>query len=126
MRLLRLIYFHIYNTYYKDGKYRNDIPHLTAFGIVGCCLSIILLAVLFTIHQFFFHERISIQLVVLPFIILLGMFYYMFLYESKYIGIYEEFKNSKWDTWSIKFLSWSILFVAFLLIGLYAYIFNRT
>lgn len=125
MKAIRLIYFHIYNSYYKDGNFKNDIPHLTAFGIVGCSLSIILLSILFFAYQLLFRVRPTSPIVVGLFLLLLVFFYFLFFHKSKYQSIYTEFKNSKWDTTTMKILSWLVLLVAFVMIGAYAYIFNR-
>jgi hypothetical protein len=125
MRIIRLIYFHIYNSYYKDGNYTNDIPHLTAFGIVGCSVSIISLSAIFTVYQLIFDKRLTTVMVVVPFVMLLACLFYLLMYDSKYKAIYSEFKGSESDTVTIKILSWSVLVIAFVLIGLYAYIFNQ-
>jgi hypothetical protein len=125
MKAIRLIYFHIYNSYYKDGDYDNDIPHLTAFGIVGCSLSIILLAIMFSVYLLLLSERPTFGIVVVPFVILLVYFYFTLMHDSKYQAIYSEFKNSKWDTTILKVLSWATMPVAFVLAGLFAYIFNH-
>lgn len=125
MKIIRLIYFHIYNTYYKDGNYTNDIPHLTAFGIVGCSVTIILLSLIFSIYQLIFDKRLTTVMVVVPFVISLAFLFYSLMYDSKYKVIYSEFKDSKLDTTPLKILSWSVLLIAFVLIGTFAYIFNQ-
>jgi len=124
MRAIRLIYFHIYNSYHKDGNYKNDMPHLTALGIV-CSLSMILLSTMFVAYQLLFKQRPTLGMVGTPFVIFLAYFYFALVHDSKYQSIYSEFKNSKWDTTVIKVLSWSAMLVAFIMIGLCAYIFNR-
>jgi len=125
MKIVKLIYFHIYNSYYKDGNYTNDIPHLTAFGIVGCSVSIILLSAIFSVYQLIFDRRLTTVMVVVPFVISLAYLFYSLMYDAKYKAIYSEFKDSKWDTVVIRILSWSVLVIAFVLIGSYAYIFNQ-
>ncbi len=35
MNWYNLVFYHIFKRYYKDGKYKNDIPSLTASVIVG-------------------------------------------------------------------------------------------
>lgn len=124
MKFIRLIYFHIYNSYYADGNYQSDIPHLTAFGIVGCSFSVILLVITFATCQFFFAFEPSVVLVTVLFICLLMVFYFVLLHKRRYAAIYLEFKNSKYDATLMRVISWLVLIIAFVMAVTYAYYFD--
>ncbi|NQZ77537.1 MAG: hypothetical protein HRT61_15765 [Ekhidna sp.] len=124
MRFLDTIYFHIYNVYYKDGNYNNDIPHLTAFGLVGSSFSLILAAVVSLSNYLLGRQRLSFEFAV--FIIVLGLifFFFKFLYGSRYEKIYNEIRKSKVDNIWFKILSWLLVLAGFGCVGLYSYVFN--
>ncbi len=125
MKLIEVLFYHIYKSYYKGGKYRNDVPHLTAFGIVACSIIIIFITGFLTFLRLFTDRLFSYGLVISLFVVLTVVLFYFLLYNSKYKRIYTEIKGSKWDTFFFKILSWSVLAVAFVVACLYAYIFNR-
>jgi hypothetical protein len=125
MKLVEVIFYHIYKSYYKGGNYRNDIPHVTAFGIVSCSIIIIFITGFLTFLRLFTEQLVNKGLVISLFVFLSVVLFYFLLYKSKYKRIYTEIKGSRWDTVFFKILSWSVLVIAFLVATLYAYTFNR-
>lgn len=125
MRILKGIYFHVYNAYYKDGNYANDIPHLTAFGIVGCSLSLFLAVGASLIYYSLNESRLSLEFIVVVLTIGLILLFFQFLFQKKYEKIYEEIKGSELDSLSFKILAWLIIVTGFVMVGLYAYLFNQ-
>jgi len=123
--IFRLIFFHVYNSYYKNGSYRNDIPHLTAFFIVGAAFSMLILTLILYTSKVLFDLTFSKLVVMAFFVVPMPLFAFQFLYKSKYKLIYKEFRKSKWDTSSIKVLCWLVPLFGFISIVLYAYTFNR-
>lgn len=121
----RLIFFHIYNSYYKNGTYRNDIPHLTAFFIVGAGFSMLILTVILFTSKVLFGATFSKLVVMSIFVAPMPLFTYQYLYKSKYKLIYKEFRKSKWDTLRVKVMCWLLPLVGFISIVLYSYAFNR-
>ncbi len=124
MKILNILFFHVYNAYYKDGNYYNDVPHVTAFGIVGSSLSMLLTSILLVILRMLsIKPTYNIVLVILVGSLLLLS--YFFLFKKKYKVIYNLIKNSKWDNLRFKIISWVTIFLGFISIGVYGYIFNR-
>ena len=125
MKLLKIVYFHIYNTYYKDGNYSNDIPHLTAYGIVGCSISVLFTTIVLLILKLFTTINLAYSEVIIIMILSLIFFLYFFLFNRKYDKIYKEIKDTNLDTLPFKILSWIIIAVSFFSIVFYTYIFNQ-
>lgn len=125
MKLIKAIFFHVYNFYYKDSSYTNDIPHLTAFGIVGCSLSCVLAAGVASINHLLNASRLSKPAVFIVYVLGLLISFLLFYANRRYDKIYEEIKDSKYDTITYKILSWVIVILGFSLIGIYSYLFNR-
>jgi hypothetical protein len=123
--ILKVIFFHIYNVYYKDGNYKNDIPYLTAFGIVACSLSIIIVVSVLLLLKGTLETTLSKESIILLTVVCLSIFSYIFLIRSRYKSIYQEIKGSKWDNVGFKALSWVIVVAGFAFAGLFAYIFNQ-
>lgn len=123
--ILKVLFFHVYNAYYKDGSYKNDIPHLTAFCIVGCSLSIMIVVTVLIFLKSTSNTTLSKELIIFLTFACLSVFGYIFLVGSKYKSIYQEVKGSKWDSIGFKILSWFIVIVGFAFAGLFAYMFNR-
>jgi heme/copper-type cytochrome/quinol oxidase subunit 2 len=125
MKFFRILYFHIYNTYYKDGNYSNDIPHLTAFGLVGCSLSLLATTGIVFMNYQLTGQRMNTELTIG--IVTIGVLIILFgtLYQRKYESIYEEIKGTTWDNTLTKAFSWLVTIIGFLTVGVYAYIFNR-
>lgn len=124
MKLFKIIYFHIFNTYYRDGNYSNDIPILTASGVFGCCLSIILLSVLLFIGRVFVDFEPSKESVIVALVLLIAFFYWILMSKKRSYKIYQQVKNTKWDKPIFKILSWLIMPFAVMIAALYAYMFN--
>ena len=125
MKFLKSIFFHIYNTYYKDGDYTNDIPHFTAFGWVGTSMGAWLAVMMALVNYLLTKSRPSFELVVLVMVGSLALLYPLLLYQRRYARIYEQIKGSNMDTPSMKVVAWVIVVGGFLSISLYAYIFNQ-
>lgn len=115
----------MYNAYYKDGNYTSDIPHLTAFGIVGCSLSLLLVVGVSLLNYTLNGSRLSFEFIVAVLVVGLMLFFFLFLFKRKYEKIYEDLKGSGLDSLPFKILSWLIVVAGFAMVGLYAYLFNQ-
>ncbi|PSR55087.1 hypothetical protein AHMF7605_17040 [Adhaeribacter arboris] len=125
MKIFKIVYFHIYNSYYKDGYYSNDIPHLTAFGIVGCSLAGLVLFAIALINHLVNEDRLSKPIVYLACVIALFAAFLLLFNKRKYNQIYEEMKDSKYDSKIFKFFAWMFILLGFAVMPLYSYLFNR-
>lgn len=115
---MRIVYFHIYNAYYKDGNFNNDIPHLTAFGIVGSSLSFLLMTMGIIVNSYYGREKISESVYTITMVFFLVIFSLIFLYNRKYNVIYNEIKDSKWGNLFYKIISWFVIFLGYALFSL--------
>lgn len=125
MNFLKIIYFHIYNTYYKDGHYKNDIPYLTAYGITGTSLGCLILALLTVLNYGFTRTRLSVVACLIIFLLCLIVFFVLFIHNARYKEVYASIKGSRWDTAPMKVIVWIIIGLGFASVGLYSYIFNN-
>lgn len=125
MKFLYVIYFHVYNSYYKDGSYKNDIPHLTAFGIVGVSLSLLIVGIGNIIKFTLTEHKLSTQGYLWLMLPSLLLFYFLFLNKAKYNDIYNEFKNSGWDRATMKVLAWVVVIIGFVSFAASAFAFKN-
>ena len=92
------LFYVIYNSYYKDGEFKDDIPSLTVGGIflvsffsIGLSISTIIglinpdyekikLGEVFTFFSLFFYGTLV---------------YFLFYHKKRYRFIYERYKNDE-------------------------------
>ena len=125
MKFLHVIYFHVYNSYYKDGDYKNDIPHLTAYGIVSVSLSLLIVGIGNIIKFALTEHKLSTQGYLWLMLPSLLLFYFVFLNKGKYNDIYKELKSSDWDRTTIKILAWAIVAIGFVSFAASAFAFKN-
>lgn len=125
MDILKIFFFHIYNSYYNNGNYRNDVPHWTAFRITACAMTCWIVALLSIVVNLMTGKRLT-PIVLYPVCFFsLIYFFYNFLFRGKYQIIYAKIIGGKWDNKFMKYFSWIFIMSGFISIGLYAYIFNQ-
>lgn len=124
MNFLKVIYFHVYNAYYKDGNYTNDIPYLTAYGITATSIGCLTLTLVALTNYGVLGTRLPVEVCFAVFLICLVLFFILFIYNTKYKDIYSIVKGSRWDTVTVKISVWIFIGLGFASIGLYSYIFN--
>ena len=125
MKAFNVIFYHVYNCYYKDGKYTNDVPHLTAFGLVGSSLTMSCLAVFALFNSIINNSRLSVGTSLAIVIAGMLLFFFLFLFNSRYDRIYNEINGSKLDNLFMKIAAWGVVVMGFVSVGLYSYIFNQ-
>jgi len=92
-------FYIIFNSYYKHGSYRKDIPSVTVFGIfVGFFFGLILL--LIEVNEFFKNPRFKGLGMEKTDYYLLGILsaaivYFLFYFRKRYAVIYEKYKDSR-------------------------------
>jgi hypothetical protein len=125
VNFLKIIYFHVYNAYYKNGNYKNDIPHLTAYCITATSTGSFVLTLVALVNHRFTGTRMSKEGCVIVYAICLILFYGLFMYKARYADVYTSIKGSVWDTITVKIIVWIVVFLEYASIGLYSYIFNN-
>ena len=113
MNLYNIIFFHIFKRYYNNGKYKNDIPWLTATGIISVS-TFFLLSSMITLIYYFFNNKISL-------IINAEFSYYGLLFtlinclwfasNKRYLKIYKDLKISKVNNRKLEILTWIYVFL---------------
>jgi Ca2+/Na+ antiporter len=128
MNWYKLIFFHIFKRYYKDGKFTNDIPWLTASVIVGISSSFYLLS-LVVLSYFFFIDHNVPPLNKYPILICGFAFavvnYLWFTYKKRYLKIYEEYRTSNKNNKVTAVLSWIYIIVGFASVPIVALIIHQ-
>ena len=110
----RLFYI-IYNSYYKHGNYKNDIPPLTVFGLFAVALFSLGLCFIYAHYlvkdpdHFIKHQPISGKTVWM--IGSLFLTYFLFYYNKRYKKIYEKYKHiTAYDSVQYKVIAFIIIF----------------
>lgn len=121
-RALKYIYFYIFNSYYKDGNYRNDIPWFTSLGIIAFSLSLYLVGLFLLVQEYILFNKFINFSFELTHILLFGLSVWLVLYlllikDGKYLEIYEQYKSQrstlgKLLAWGITLLSFLMFFIA--------------
>ncbi|SFH34612.1 hypothetical protein [Pontibacter chinhatensis] len=111
-----LIFFHVFKRYYKNGRHKNDIPWLTASGIVGVS-SLLYLFIITALTYFLvngempeFDGKYSL-LFCTSFVALNWMW---FTGGNRYLEIYNGFKDKYTEDKLTEALSWSYVFGAYI------------
>jgi len=122
----RLFYI-IYNSYYKHGKYNNDNPSLTVGGMflvffLSICLDIAFLIKLMEDPLFLNFPKKSKPIMLLVISMFGSIVYFLFFYNQKHHKIYEIYKEDVFlNSKTAKYLGFFIVFftiVSPLIIGL--------
>jgi hypothetical protein len=109
------LFYIIYNSYYKHGEYKDDIPSLTVGGIFT--ISIFSVARFFSDligwfkPSYFEAKQSNIITVLLTF--LYGLIVYILFYHNKrYQKIYAKYKNNTFlNSKTAKFIGFSLVII---------------
>ncbi len=128
MNWYNIIFFHIFTFYYEEGKYKKDIPWLTASCLVATSTSLYVLS-FYVIIEFFLNssfEKIDNHRFLIFGIIMNVSSFIWFAKNKKYSEIYNKYRLSKFDTKKFKFVAWLFVVLGFLTLPLAAlYIHSR-
>jgi len=124
----RLFYI-VYNSYYKHGKYKNDIPPLTVFGIFCVATFSILISIAYAIYllkdpTYFRTHRAPSKTIY--FISAALITYLLFYYKKRYKSIYDKFKDIEhYDTFKGKFIAFFIMVLIIISPIVFMLIYNK-
>ena len=118
-KLLNLIFYIIYNSYYKHGNFKNDMPAYTVFFIfaISFFCQLLLLVGLWEIIEDPYRRDTGISKLMNYFMVLscVVITYFLFYLNKKYRLIYETYKaNSFADSRLGKFMGWSFIILSIL------------
>ena len=91
----RLFYI-IYNSYYKNGEYKDDTPSLTVGGIFLICFfcsGLSILNIIGWVDPLYYHMKLSKTTVFLEIILFGSIVYFLFYHNKRYQRIYEKYKE---------------------------------
>ena len=112
--MINKLFYIIYNSYYKHGEYKNDIPSLTVGGIFTMCffsISFLIVMIVGLIDNPLHYHLSILSKPILSFItILFGIIvYFVFYHKKKYKKIYETYKEDVFlNSQFAKYLGFSI------------------
>ena len=124
----RLFYI-IYNSYYKHGNFKNDIPPLTVFGLFCMALFSITLCFVYAFYlisdpTYFRHNPPLGKSIY--FIASIVLTYLGFYRKKRYKTIYDRFKHiQSYDQLPVKILAFTIVLLVIISPIVGAFVFNR-
>ncbi len=92
------LFYIIYNSYYKHGEYKNDIPSLTVGGIFLIFFYSIIKSVLIIvgwINPVYYQINFDKPLRFLFFVLYGFIVYFLFYYKKRYKSIYNMYKENE-------------------------------
>lgn len=115
MNWYNLVFYHVFKRYYKDNKYKNDIPWLTATGIISVPTFFLLTSVFAIIYYLFVESNVpqigsTFTIFGLAFTVIN---YLWFTYNKRYLSIYEHYKTSATNNRRTEILSWLYIILGF-------------
>ena len=115
MKWYNLIFFHVFKRYYKNGKFKNDIPWLTATGIVGMATFFYLVFIYILFYYFIFKKSPEapnkLPFIISGFIVLVANCFW-FIGNKRYLTIYEMYKEKYRNDKITEVLSWIFVVLA--------------
>ncbi|WP_256002024.1 hypothetical protein [Pedobacter deserti] len=130
--MVNKLFYIVYNSYYKHGNYKRDIPALTVGGIF-CA---VVFSLFLTAHFMFFYEKdegkemiswlgCSKGQLIFHSIFIAAMLitYFRFFWRNTHRAIYEQFKADEYlNSRKAKFIGFAVVLFFILLPILYAII----
>ena len=128
-KLFNLIFYIIYNSYYKHGNFKNDVPAYTVFFIFRFsffCQMLFLIGLWDLINDPYTNAEISKLANIIFFLSCLAITYFLFYLNKKYVVIYNTYKNDLFANSHLgKFMGWSFIILSILFPFLSALIINK-
>jgi hypothetical protein len=116
MNWYNLIFFHVFKRYYKNGRYKNDIPWLTASGIIGSSSLLWLLTIYTTVTFLIKGETPGInKKYFVPFgVTFIILHWFWFINRKRYLKIFSDFYKVYTDNKLTEIFSWLYILGAYL------------
>ena len=116
MSWYKIIFFHVFKRYYKDGKFTNDIPWLTASIIVSVSSSFYVFSLMDLFCFFLIDQNLPMvdgySFHIIGFAFALAN-YLWFTHQRRYLKIYEEYRKSDKNNNVTAILSWIYIILGF-------------
>lgn len=127
MNWYKIIFFHIFQCFYKGGKYSNDIPSLRSTVVVSVSSSFYLLSSFYWIYFLLFNEKPKLaehSITVCGFLFVIAN-YVWFNYRRKYLLIYEKYVYSRVNTRIVALACWVYVLSGFATVPISALIIEQ-
>ncbi len=124
------IFYIIYNAYYKDGNYKNDMPAFTVFilfTLAFFCILLMLADVKVLLTEGPYVKELGLKKYHIYLLGLMGavITYLMFYINKRYVNIYDTYKDSRFaNGYTGKIIGWTGLFIMILSPFIFIYIRN--
>ncbi len=124
------LFYIVFNIYYKNGNYKNDIPTLTVGGIFTVfffCLTLLFYGMAMTIinpnlRSYGVNKPVSFAIGIIMSVIV----YFLFFYNKRYMIIYERYcDRPSLNSRTAKVIGLSIIILGLLSPFVYALISNK-
>lgn len=114
------LFYIIYNSYYKHGNFKNDIPVTTVGGIFLFCVYSIFTAVLMVFYWInaphSMLPKTSRGIILFSVIIFGAITYFLFFYNKRHLKIYERYKDNLFlNSFSGKILGFTVIIFIYLM-----------
>lgn len=123
------LFYIIYNSYYKHGKYKNDIPPLTVFGIFCIATFSVIIGIVYSFYlindptYFRTHKAPGKGIF---FAVAVIITYASFYNNKRYKLIYNRFKDvSKYDSLTYRFIAFVIMFLFIISSMIFMLVYNK-
>jgi hypothetical protein len=110
-----LVFYHVFKRYYKNGNYKNDIPWLTATGILSVSTFFFLTGIFVVFYYFFINKNIPQlnNLYTIFGIIFTVLNCLWFTYKNRYLSIYKHYQALTTNNRKTEILSWLYIILGF-------------
>lgn len=113
MEWYSLIFFHIFKFYFKDGRFKNDVPWFTATALITVSFWLYLTSLIVLASHHFAIDPLKMEnknlFICFAFLFFLANIYW-FQSRNRYLVIYRKFRNTTQDTPKKTILAWAIVF----------------
>ena len=117
-KLYNIIFYIIYNSYYKHGNFKNDMPAYTVFFIFTIsffCQMLFLIGLWDLIDDPYTIAEISKLANIFFFLSCFAITYFLFYVNKRYIIIYNTYKDNSFANSRLgKFMGWSFIILSIL------------
>lgn len=123
------LFYIIYNSYYKHGKFHNDSPPLTVFGIFCIATNSLLMMSVSSVYQY--NDPLYLRKNHLPnrgiwLIISVALVYFTFYHNKRYQKIYEKYShNLAYDALLQKVIAFTTMVLLIATPFIFALIYNK-
>ncbi|MFB5945715.1 hypothetical protein [Albibacterium profundi] len=128
--MMQKLFYIVYNSYYKHGEYRNDVPLVTVWGILVVSLASLTVFGIFAVHALLKPTaRLPSQIKdtwMLIYIFYSVLYCVFFVFNKRYVKIYNRYKDDQFlNSKTGKAIAWAFVIFSFVSPFAFALIWNK-